>query len=232
LSAASPPRHTVESTTCRPALSHSFASFCTVSGWIVLRIATMVPGLALRRAPPFARSSCTSRSKPRQTRIASLSAARDSGLAAHWAPSFFPAPARAALRSQARVTKPLRARCPMMGVRMRPAPTTPTALTAVFVILRSFFLALLRDRIEKGRLARFHLGDRALERRRDVLRLVDRALRVPSHGLCHRREIRIGVAHVHSDVRALYRRAAQLRHPDLVLPVVVVGAVVVHEYGE
>src|SRR5256885_11686352 len=28
-------------------------------------------------------------------------------------------------RSQARVAKPLRARCPMIGVPMRPAPTTP-----------------------------------------------------------------------------------------------------------
>src|SRR5207249_11805655 len=44
----------------------------------------------------------------------------------------------AALRSQARVTKPLRARCPMIGVPIRPAPTTPTALTAVFVILHSY----------------------------------------------------------------------------------------------
>src|SRR2546421_6068880 len=189
---------------------------------MVLRMATIVPGFALRNGPPLARSSCTSRSKPTQTRIASDSGASDSGLAAHWAPSFFTAPPRAAFKSQARVAKPLRTRCPMIGVPMRPAPTTPTLFTRCgrvdFLIPRS--LALLRDGIEKRGLARLHLGDRPPERGRDVLRLVDGSLRVPPHGLGHRREIRIGIAHVHADVRARYRRAAQLRHADLVLPVV------------
>src|SRR2546423_7024719 len=193
---------------------------------MVLRMATIVPGFALRNGPPFARSSCTSRSKPTQTKIASPSAARASGLAAHWAPSFFTAPALAAFKSQARVAKPLRARCPMIGVPMRPAPTTPTLFTRCgrvdFLIPCS--LALLRDGIEKRGLARLHLGDGAPERGGDVLRLIDRALRVPPHGFRHRREIRIGVAHVHADVRALDGRAAQLGHADLVLPVVVVGA--------
>src|SRR5712671_7203861 len=153
-------------------------------------MATTVPGFVLRNGPPFARSSCTSRSKPTQTRIASHSAARDSGLAAHWAPSFFTAFALAASRSQARVAKPLRARCPMIGVPMRPAPTTPTIFIACFI---PGFLAFLRDGIEKRGLARFHLGDRALESRGDVLRFVDRAFRVPPHGLRHRREVRIGI---------------------------------------
>src|SRR5256884_2141085 len=176
---------------------------------MVLRIATIAPGLARRNGPSFARSSCTSRSKPTQRSIASLSAARASGLAAHRAPSFFTAPARAASRSQALVAKPLRTRCPMIGVPMRPAPTTPTLFTRCgrvdFLISRS--LALLRDGIEKRGLAPLHLGDRAPERGGDVLRLVDRAFRVPSHRLGHRREIRIGIAHVHSDVRALDPRA-------------------------
>src|SRR5882757_1598788 len=194
-------------------------------------MATIVPGFAFRSGPPFASSSCTSRSKPTQTRIASLSAARDSGLAAHWAPSFFTAFALAALRSHARVANPLRARCPMIGVPMRPAPTTPTAFrpwgTAAFFM--TGLLALLRDGVEQRRCPGLYLGDRALERRGDVLRLVDRAFRVPAHGLRHRGEVRFGVAHVYADVRALDRRAAQLGHPDLVLPVVVVGAVVVHD---
>src|SRR5256885_16809040 len=160
---------------------------------MVLRIATIAPGFARRNGPSFARSSCTSRSKPTHTRIASLWAARASGLAAHRAPSFFTAPARAASRSQACVAKPLRTRCPMIGVPMRPAPTTPTLFTrcptAIFFIFR--FLALLRDGVEKRGLARLHLGDRPLERGGDFLRLVDRSLGVPAHGLRHRREIRI-----------------------------------------
>src|SRR3989441_9433827 len=205
---------------------------------MVLRMATIVPGFALRRGPPFARSSCTSRSKPTQTRIASLPAARDSGLAAHWAPSFFTALALAAFKSQARVAKPLRNRCPMIGVPMRPAPTTPTVFNSRAT--EDFFmtgpltppLTPLRDRVEQRRGPRLHFGDRPLERRGDALRLVDRTLRVPPHGLGHRREIRIGIAHVHADVRARYRRAAQLRHPDLMLPVVVVRAVVVHDDQE
>src|SRR6266545_7769922 len=142
---------------------------------MVLRMATIVPGFALRNGPPFARSSCTSRSKPTQTRIASLAAARDSGPAAHWAPSFFTAPALAASRSQAQVAKPLRARCPMIGVPMRPAPTTPIVFnsreTATFFI--SDLLTLLRNRIEKRRLPGLHLDDRPLESRGDVLRFVD-----------------------------------------------------------
>src|SRR5216684_3335379 len=162
-------------------------------------MATTVPGFVLRNGPPFARSSCTSRSKPTQTRIASHSAASASGLAAHWAPSFFTAPALAASRSQARVAKPLRARCPMIGVPMRPAPTTPTIFkscaTAVFVILHSYgkpgtdhvfrsaegenrenvvcprFSALLRDGVKKCRRPRLDLRDRALERRGDLVRI-------------------------------------------------------------
>src|SRR6267378_6357904 len=172
---------------------------------MVLRMATIVPGFALRSGPPFARSSRTSRSKPTQTRIASHPAARDSGLAAHRAPSFFTAPARVASRSKTRVVNSLRTRCPMMGVPMRPAPTTPTVFTGcgMAAFFLPGFLALLCDRVEQRRRPRLHLGDRPLERRGDVLRLVDRALRVPPHGLRHRREVRIGVAHVHADVRAL-----------------------------
>src|SRR6266571_9375208 len=184
---------------------------------MVLRMATIVPGFALRNGPPFARSSCTSRSKPTQIRIASHSAARDSGLAAQWAPSFFTALALAALRSQARVAKPLRAKCPMIGVPMRPAPTTPTVFTgretAAFFI--SDLSTLLRDRIEKRRLPGLHLGDRALERRRDFPRVVDRSFGVPAHRPGHRREVGRGLVHIHADVRALDRRAAQLGHPDL-----------------
>src|SRR6266705_93508 len=139
---------------------------------MVLRIATIVPGFARRNGPPSARSFCTSRSKPTQTRIASHSAARDSGLAAHRAPSFFTASALAALRSQAQVAKPLRARCPMIGVPIRPAPTTPIVFnsreTAAFFI--SDLSTLLRNRIEKRRLAGLDLGDRALERSGDLPR--------------------------------------------------------------
>src|SRR6266849_10381091 len=197
---------------------------------MVLRMATMVPGFALRNGPPFARSSCTSRSKPTQTRIASHSAARDSGLAAHWAPSFFTAPARVASRSKTRVANPLRTRCPTMGVPMRPAPTTPTVFTGCGIaFFIPGFLALLCDRVEQRRRPRLHLGGRALERRGDLPGVVDRSFCVPAHRPGHRREVRRGFVHVHADVRARYRRAAQLGHPDLVLPVVVVGAVVVHD---
>src|SRR5712692_10638547 len=196
---------------------------------MVLRIATIAPGFARRNGPPSARSSCTSRSKPTQTRIASHAAARDSALAAHRAPSSFTTRSRAVLTSQARAANPLRARCPMIGVPMRPAPTTPTFFTgcwtAAFFI--PGFLTLLRDSVEKSRLTGLHLGDRALERSSDLPGVIDRSFGVPAHRARHRREVGRRLVHVHADVRALDRRAAQLRHADLVLPVVVVGAVVV-----
>src|SRR2546425_11269472 len=198
---------------------------------MVLRMATIVPGFALRNGPPSARSSCTSRSKPTQTRIASHSPARDSGLAAHWAPRSFTALARARLTSQARVEKPLRARCRMIGVPMRPAPTTPTFFTgcgtAAFFI--PSFLTLLRDGIEEGWRAGLHLGDRAFERRSNLPRVIDRSFGVPAHRARHGREVGRRLVHVPANVRALDRRAAQFGHPDLMLPVVVVGAVVVHD---
>ncbi len=87
---------------------------------------------------------------------------------------------------------------------------------------------MLRDGVDQRAAALLHLGDRAKQRRLDVLRIVDRAFAVAAHRAGEPREVRLRAHQVHADMRLGLVGAAQLRHPDLVRPVVVVGAVVVH----
>src|SRR5256714_295791 len=91
-------------------------------------------------------------------------------------------------------------------------------------------LPLPHDRVQQcgPALAADHL-DRSPERGADGGGIVDRALAVPAERLREQREVRRGLRQVHAEVGLRLVGAAPVGDPELVLPVVVVRAVVVHD---
>src|SRR5256886_13243736 len=89
------------------------------------------------------------------------------------------------------------------------------------------------DRVyERGTLLAPDDLERALESGAYLRGIGDRALGVPAERAREHREIGSRVVELLTDARVLLRRAAVLRHAELMLPVVVVGAVVVHDDQE
>ena len=95
--------------------------------------------------------------------------------------------------------------------------------------ISSPLFVLMRDRVNECRLPALHRFDPALERGRNVLRLLDRALGIPAKRTGNVCKIGRRFDHVHPDVGPLDRRPALTGNRDLVLPVVVVRAVVMHD---
>src|SRR5439155_13431102 len=91
---------------------------------------------------------------------------------------------------------------------------------------RGASLAKPRHAIDEGGLAFFHLGDGAPQGGTHLAAVFNGALGVPAHAAGQAGEVDGGAAHVHAYVGALGWRAAHASHADLVLPIVVVGAIV------
>src|SRR5262249_11547621 len=88
------------------------------------------------------------------------------------------------------------------------------------------------DGIDKGGLTGLHFCDGAPERWCNVFRILDRTFRVPSARYRELGEVRFGSSDILSDIRAFDRRAAMFGDVDLMLPIVEIGAVVVHHDQE
>src|SRR5436190_16434786 len=90
-------------------------------------------------------------------------------------------------------------------------------------------LTVLRDDVDERGLAGLHPFDASLDRRPDVLRLIDRAFAIPAEALRDRRKIRGRVVDLLAEVGHAHVPLADFGHANLVLPVVVVGAIVEHD---
>ena len=127
-SAAQPPRHIVASTTCRPcsaaALRKLRAPFPDAP-WREWRRPCRGGRASAGRARRAARAA-PGRS-PRRSGSRRASAASAARSSTHFPPRYSTAARFAASTSCTRHVKPLRARCPMIGCPMRPAPITPTS---------------------------------------------------------------------------------------------------------
>jgi hypothetical protein len=91
---------------------------------------------------------------------------------------------------------------------------------------------VLRDGVHQRRDAALDRGDGAVERAADVGRVLDRPFRMPAEAARDGREIGRRVEYVHADMSPLHRRAALPGNRDLMLPVIIIGAVVMHDAQE
>src|SRR2546430_14318069 len=103
-------------------------------------------------------------------------------------------------------------------------------MRASLLLAKTLLVTVTADRVDERRafLCTNHL-DRALESRTYLRGIGDRTLGVPAERTREHREVGRRVVDLLTDARVLLRRAAMLRDPELMLPVVVVGAVVVHD---
>src|SRR5437773_2730151 len=86
------------------------------------------------------------------------------------------------------------------------------------------------DRVDQRRHpCLLHVRERALDRGTGGVGIRDRTLRVPAEALREHREVGRRVVQLLTDMRVLHRRAAVARDAELVLEVVVIGAVVGHD---
>jgi len=85
------------------------------------------------------------------------------------------------------------------------------------------------DRVHQRRFTGFDLRDGALDRRADLCRIFDGPFGVPADAFCNVRKVRRRAFEIHAYVRARRIGAALMRHVDLMRPIVVVGAVIVHD---
>src|SRR5262245_37570160 len=83
---------------------------------------------------------------------------------------------------------------------------------------RSIASPVLRDRIDQREPALLDLPERALERRADVLRVLDRPLAVAAHGARERAEVGLRPEQVHADMGLALARGAQLDRAQLRSP--------------
>src|SRR5687768_2469395 len=79
---------------------------------------------------------------------------------------------------------------------------------------RRWRLAVLGDGIDERDASLLHFRDGALERRTDILRVIDRSLAIATHRLCKLAEIRLRPEQVHADMGLGLVGAAQLGHAD------------------
>src|SRR5579884_3265466 len=86
-----------------------------------------------------------------------------------------------------------------------------------------------RHRVDQRGLARLDLCDRPLERRLEIVGVVDRAFGPPARRAGEAGEVWRRSKQIRADMGAADIRAAGARHDDLMVPVVVIGAVVVHD---
>ena len=86
----------------------------------------------------------------------------------------------------------------------------------------------LRDDVDQRRLALLDDGERALQRRAEILRVGDRPLRVHAHALRDLREVHVRLVDRRADVPARDAALVAVGHPLDVHHLLVIGAVVVH----
>src|SRR6516164_5927470 len=89
--------------------------------------------------------------------------------------------------------------------------------------------SVLGYRVDQRRLAVLDLRDRPLKRRLEIVGVLDGAFGPPAHRAGEAGEVGRRSKQIHADMCAARIRAAGARHDDLMVPVVVIGAVVVHD---
>src|SRR5436309_12445530 len=92
----------------------------------------------------------------------------------------------------------------------------------------SVFAATPDDGVHECRFAGFYLRDSAAYCRADFCRVFDRSLGVPADAFRDMREVGRRAFEIHANISTSGIGAALMRHMNLVRPVVVVGAIVVH----
>ena len=89
-------------------------------------------------------------------------------------------------------------------------------------------VAAVADGVDEGGFTLFHLLDGAFQRGLEVVGVFDWTFGVPAHGSRETREIRVGAEEIHADVRAVGIGAAGPSQNELMVPVIIVGAIVEH----
>src|SRR5882724_5376950 len=93
----------------------------------------------------------------------------------------------------------------------------------------SAVVAAVADGVDEGGLTLLDLLDGAFERELEIVGVFDWAFGVPTHRSSEPGEIRIGAEEIHADVRAVRIGAAGSSQNELMIPVVIVGAIVKHD---
>jgi hypothetical protein len=94
-------------------------------------------------------------------------------------------------------------------------------------------LSELSYRINQRRFALFaNSPNRALQRRSDFSGIFNGAFGIPVERLCQLGKIRRRMIDLQSDRRTLHRVASLLRQSDLMRPIVVIAAIVVHDHEQ
>ena len=90
-------------------------------------------------------------------------------------------------------------------------------------------IAAVADGVDESGFTLFDLLDGAFERWLEIVGVLERSFGVPAHGARESCEIGIGAEEVHADMRAGRIGAAGSGEDELMVPVVVIGAIVEHD---
>src|SRR5262252_3483543 len=89
--------------------------------------------------------------------------------------------------------------------------------------------SVLGYRVDQRRHALLDLPDRSLKRRLEIIGVLDGTFGPPAHRAGETGEVGRRSKQIHADMGAAYIRTAGPRHYQLMVPIVVISAIVVHD---